>query len=90
MKTFAVSMALGAVLLSTAAQAADQRPAYIAFKAGATKTAAPAAPATPVVAKRKSLQSEVVVPAVLGVAAVGTGLALALDGGNDDDDASPE
>lgn len=87
MKKFAVSMAVGAVLVSTAAQAADQRPAYIAFKPAAN-AATQAAPATPVVAKRKGLQSGVVIPVIAGVAAVGVGVALLAKDNNGD--ASPQ
>jgi hypothetical protein len=73
MKTLALSVALGASLVSTAAFA-EQRPTYLAFSAPAvTAPAAIAAPALPKVAKRDNafLALPLLVP-ILGVfAAVG-------------------
>jgi len=52
MKKFALGVALGASLLSTAAMAADQRPTYLRFSApAAATTVASVAPAAPAVGK---------------------------------------
>lgn len=53
MKKFALGIALGASLMSTAALAGEQRPTYLAFSApAATASSLAAAPAAPAVAKR--------------------------------------
>ena len=53
MKKFALGIALGASLVSTAAFAGEQRPTYMAFKAPAAAASADlVAPAAPSVAKR--------------------------------------
>ena len=75
MKTFALGIALGASLISTAAFAGSQRPTYLAFKAPAASSAAIAsvAPAGPAVSKRNSAIGRIplFVPLVGGVALLG-------------------
>ncbi|MBB3359961.1 MULTISPECIES: hypothetical protein [unclassified Novosphingobium] len=84
MKTFAVSMALGASLLSTTAFAANQRPAPAPFI-----SAPQTAPATPAVAKRKGLTASSTLLAVGAVAAVGVGVGVLASSGSDNN-ASPQ
>ena len=84
MKTFALGIALGASLVSTAALA-DQRPTYLAFKAPAAASAASvAAPAVPKVGKRDNGFAAVplLLPILGGLAAVGLIIAVASGGGN--------
>lgn len=84
MKTFAVAMALGATLFSTAAVAADQRPAAAPFV-----SAPQPVPATPSVAKRKGLKESSTLLTIGGIAAAGAGVAI-LSGAGNGNNASPQ
>lgn len=91
MKTFALGLAVGASLISTAAFAGQQRPTYLAFKAPA---AAPVgsvsvAPVGPAVSKRNSAIGGVplFVP-LIGVVAV-VALVAAVSSGGGGNDGSP-
>ena len=78
MKKFAIGMAIGASLISSAALAGEQRPTYLAFSAPAATPVATevVSPAAPRVAKRDSGLAGIPVGAaiILGiVAAASTG-----------------
>lgn len=83
MNKFALSIALGASLVSTAALA-EQRPTYLAFTAPseAPSAAAFAAPAAPKVAKRNHgfLAIPLILPILGVVAAVGLVVGVAAGG----------
>ncbi|EIZ79036.1 hypothetical protein WSK_2581 [Novosphingobium sp. Rr 2-17] len=73
MKKISVGLALGAMLVATAASAADQRPSYMAFKPSATSASfeASATPASPSVAKRNGIKPAILIPLLVGVGAIG-------------------
>ena len=82
MKKFALGMALCAAMVATSAAAADQRPAYLAFKpvASADTVMQHSAPAAPKVAKRNELVGVPLLLPLLGLVAV-VGLAAAVSSG---------
>jgi hypothetical protein len=86
MKTFALGIALGASLVSTAAFAEQQRPTYLAFSAPAVTAPvnAVAAPALPKVGKRANafLSVPLVLPLLGLVAVIGGIVAASTGGGN--------
>jgi hypothetical protein len=84
MKKFALAIALGASLVSTAALAEQQRPTYLAFSApAAAPIGAVAAPALPKVGKRNNgfLAIPLVLP-LLGVFAA-IGIIVGVSSGGD-------
>lgn len=80
MKKLAVTIALGASLISSAAIAGEQRPTYIAFKApaAASATTASVSPAAPVVRKRNEAFGTlpIYVPIIGAIAVIGLVVAV--------------